>query len=128
MTMVLPQLPAEPLHQHEHLLGRDPVEVARGLVGHDQGGVGRERARDGHPLLLPARELPRGVVHAVLEPDQPQDRARVLAALAPRQVRQHERQLHVFEGGQHRDEVVELEDEPDVRGAPGGELAFRTAR
>ena len=45
----------------------------------------------------------------------------VLAALAARQVGQQERQLDVLEGGQHRDQVVELEDEPDVVGAPAGD-------
>ena len=45
-----------------------------------------------------------------------------------RQRRQQQRQLDVLERGQHRHQVVELEDEADVRGAPVGELASRQAR
>ena len=43
-----------------------------------------------------------------------------------RQRGEQQRQLHVLEGGQHRHQVVELEDEADVRGAPVGELAPRS--
>ena len=45
-----------------------------------------------------------------------------------RQRRQQQRQLDVLERGQHRHQVVELEDEADVRGAPVGELAFGQLR
>ena len=120
----LAQLAAQPPHEHQHVLGRDAVEVACGLVGHEQGRVRDQGARNGHPLLLAAGELPRGVVHAVLEADQPQHGPHVLPALPAGEIGQHERQLDVLEGRQHRDEVVELENEADVGGAPGGELGF----
>ncbi len=39
-------------------------------------------------------------------------------------LRQQQRQLDVLERGQHRDQVVGLEDEPDVVGAPAGDLGL----
>ena len=43
------------------------VEVAGGLVGQEQVRLVDEGARDRHPLLLPAGQLRRAVVHAVGE-------------------------------------------------------------
>ena len=45
------------------------VEVAGRLVGEDDRGIADDRARDGDPLLLTARELGREVPRAVGEPD-----------------------------------------------------------
>ena len=45
-----------------------------------------------------------------------------------RQRREQQRQLHVLEGVEHRHQVVELEDEAHVGGAPVGELAFAQPR
>ena len=41
----------------KHSPGGALVEVAGRLVGHENGGVVDQRARDGHPLLLAAGEL-----------------------------------------------------------------------
>src|ERR1700722_10091109 len=43
--------------QLEHVFSRMRVEVARGLVGQQQGRMVDEAARDGHALLLAAGEL-----------------------------------------------------------------------
>ena len=48
----------------------------------------------------------------------------VLLALAGRQIGQQQRQFDVFERGQHRHQVVELEDEADVARAPRGEIGL----
>ncbi len=48
----------------QDLLRRLAVEVAGRFVREDQGRVVDQRARDRDPLLLPARELQRPVVHA----------------------------------------------------------------
>jgi len=73
------------------------------------------------PLLLAAGELPGIMVLSPRQPDDPQRRQHVLAPLSARQVGQEQRQLDVLEGRQHRDEVVELEDEADVVGPPAGD-------
>src|SRR5205814_6058268 len=117
----------QPLQQREHFGRRLRVEIARGLVGEQQRRVGDDRARDRDALLLPARELPRVVLLAIAEGDDAERRYHVIAALRLREIRQEQRQLHVLERGEHRDEVVQLEDEADVARAPGGERSLRQA-
>src|SRR5437867_889605 len=117
------ELPVEPVEQLEDLLGRLAVEVAGGLVGEQHRGVAHDRARDRHALLLAARELARVVVHAIGEPDQLEREQGALAALLAAHAHEQQRQLDVLERGQHRDQVVELEDEADVARAPHRELA-----
>ena len=53
------------LEQLQHVGGRGRVEVAGRLVGEDHRGLGDQRARDGDPLLLTARQLARPVVGPV---------------------------------------------------------------
>src|ERR1044071_3880553 len=115
-------LPIQTLEQRQDLLRRLAVQIARRLVGHEDGRVGRDRAGDRDALLLTARELARVVVHAVAQPDQRERRLDVLAPLGFGERREQERQLDVLERREHRYEVVELEHEADVRGAPAGEL------
>ena len=50
----------------ENLFRRVGVQVARGFIGHKQGGVGDYSARDRHALFLTAGELSGKVVQAVL--------------------------------------------------------------
>ncbi len=68
------------LHQLHDLMRPLAVEVACGLVGKDHRGFARQRAGDGHPLLLAAREL-RGIV--MLAPGKPHPRQRPLRLLDP---------------------------------------------
>ena len=111
----------------EHFAARLRVEVARRLVGEQQRRVGDDRARDRDALLLPAGELPRIVLLAVAEADDVERGHHVLAALLLREVREQQRQLDVLERGEHRNQVVELEDEADVPRAPRGERALGQA-
>ena len=120
----LARFPVEPVHQPEHLLGRHPVQVPRRLVGHEDGGVGDNCPRDGDALLLAPGELGGAMVHPVGEVDDVQGKLDVTPPLRPGKTREEQGQLDVFEGGEDRDQVVELEDEAHVRGAPGGELGF----
>ena len=46
----------------------------------------------------------------------------MLAAFGFREIREQQRQLDVLKRGEHRDEVVHLEDEADVAGPPLGQL------
>ena len=62
------ELPIQPLQQREHFLSssrRAGPSARRG----ESPSVGDDRARDGHALLLAAGELPRIVIHAVVETD-----------------------------------------------------------
>ena len=89
-------------------------------------GPGDERARDRDALLLAAGELGRAVRAAVREPDaleQVLEELRVGLLAGDRQ-----RQHHVLLGGQHRQEVEELEDEPDVLAAQHRHVAIGQRR
>ena len=116
-------LAVEHLQQPEDLVRGLAVEVAGGLIAHEQLRVGDQRARDRDALLLAAGELPRLVLGAVREPHDLQRHGGVLAALRGRELGEQQRQLDVALGGEHRHQVVELEHEADVVRAPAGELA-----
>ena len=121
------ELLVQPLQQREDFRRRLRIEVAGRLVGDEQRRIGDDRAGDRDALLLAAGELPR----IVLSPGRRARRCErghdVLAALRLRELRQQQRQLDVLERRQHRDQVVELEDEPDVPRAPRGERALGQA-
>ena len=113
------------LEQVQDLVARLAIEVAGRLVAQQQRRVGDDGARDADALLLAARELARIVVHPLAEPD---DRERDRDALLPvglAELGQQQRQLDVARRGQHRQQVVQLEDEADVPRPPRRQLAAR---
>ncbi len=112
------------LEQGHDLLRHLGVEVARGLVGQQQHGLVDERAGDGHPLLLAARELQRVGVHLVVQADRLQsgERAPLLLLRGHGQDAQHEG--HVLEDRLALQELEVLEDDAD--GPPQlGDLPLR---
>ncbi len=114
--------------QVEDLVAGLAVEVAGGLVGQQQRRVGDDGAGDADALLLAARELARIVFGAVGQAHDVEGDGHPLLALGLRQVGEQQRQLDVALGGQHRQQVVELEDEADVVRAPARELAAAERR
>ena len=118
-------LAIQALQQRQHFRARLRVEVARRLVREQERRIGHDRARDRHALLLSARQLPGIVAGAVGEPHDAEGGHHVVAALLLREAREQQRQLDVLERRQHGNEVVQLEDEPDVPRAPRRERAFR---
>src|SRR5687768_11410165 len=72
------------LEDAHDVLARGRVEVARGLVGEDDRGLVDERARDRDALPLSARQLGRGVRHAIAQTHLLQRLRRALAPLARR--------------------------------------------
>ena len=112
-------LAIERLQQLEDLVAGLAIEVAGRLVAEQQRRVGDDRARDADALLLAAGELARVVLRAVGQADDlERDRRARLRRSRLRQLREQQRQLDVALGGQHRQQVVELEDEADVLRAP----------
>ena len=113
------------LHESHDRLAGDRVEVGGGLVGENDHRVGHQGSRHRHPLALPAGELVRPVMGAVGEADLGQGPSGSLAAALPRHPSRRradeERELHVLEGGEDRDEVEGLEDEADLFRAQVGE-------
>ena len=126
-TSVLPAA-RQALEEAHDVLGRRRVEVARRLVGQQDRGAVDERARDGHALPLPARELVGPVRHAVAQPDRAERLGRPRAALGPRDARVDERQLDVLEAVLARQQVERLEDEPDLPVADVRERVVRERR
>src|SRR2546430_708277 len=88
------------------------------------------RARPGAGLMpalggissVSAGELAGVVTHAVGQTDDSESGFDVLAALRTRKLRQKQWKFDVLIGGEHGNEVVHLEDETDVAGAPVREL------
>ena len=103
--------PIDPEQEVDDVPPGRAVEVPRRLVRQQQRRIVRQRPRDGDPLLLTAGELRRIVVPPAREADFLQQRAR------PRRRARHPGDLHrhqdVLERRQRREQVEELEDEPD---------------
>ena len=99
MMMVVP-ISLMLLEQVHDLARHQRVEVAGGLVRQHQLRVAGERARDGHALLLAARELRRDVLHARGQADDLQRVGDALVAL---------RGLHAAVAQRHVDVVVDVE-------------------
>ena len=94
----------------------------RGFVGHQNRRIGDNGPGDGHALLFAAGHLPRIVVHPVFQPHHRKRHLSVFALLFPGERCEVQRQLDVFHGLQHGNQVVELKDEAHRIGAPGGQL------
>jgi hypothetical protein len=105
-------MPAPPRRAGPPRCGRRRARRRGRLVGEHDGGPGDERARDGDALLLAAGQLARPVRAAVGEADGADER------LEPLRVRpapgDGQRQDDVLLGGEDRQEVERLEDEPDL--------------
>ena len=72
----------EEVHQGVARLG---VQVPRGLIGEQEKGIVHEGARDGHALLLSARQFSRFVLSAILQANQREEFqcAAVVASAVP---------------------------------------------
>ena len=118
----LARLAVQRLEKVEHRIARLAVEVAGRLVAQQEQRIGDDGARDADPLFLAAGQFGRAVPGAVGKTDECQRRAGAAQPLGGRQVGQQQRQLDIALGGQHRQQVVGLEDEADVARAPAGEI------
>ena len=89
-------LGAEGFENTQNFFARPGIQIAGGLVGQDQRGMGGDGPGDGRALLLPAGHLGGPVIHPFLQPHLPQafhgHMPPFLAADAP----VDQRQLHIF--------------------------------
>ena len=108
---------AHDLEELEDSLASAVVQRAGGLVAQEELRILRQGPGDGHPLLLSAGELGGEVGQPVLQAHGAQHLRRVQGLPADLG-----RQLHVLQGGEVGDQVVELEDKADVVAAVGGQL------
>ena len=109
-ALVLVELPQQ-LHDFCAALA---VQVARGLIGQQHGGVGHNRPGNGHALLLAAGQFGRGVVLPAVQPHGRQRLAGGGAALGGAFAPVQQRQLGVFLGAGARQQVKALKDKAKV--------------
>ncbi len=95
------------------------VEVAGRLVRHQDGGVRRQSAGQGDPLLLAARQLRRIMAQPVAEADEPQFGRGPLEGVPA--AREFERDGDVLERRHGRDEMEGLEHDADAGAAETGQ-------
>ena len=100
-----PVLLVQFVQQFHNLSTHLRVEVARRLVGEEDFGIADDGTGDGHALALSAGELCRAVLHAVGEAHALDDLLRQTDALAAAHTSVDERQLHVVDDVERRDEV-----------------------
>ena len=112
MAVVVPTSRFTSTQRAEHEPARFRVERARRFVAQEHVRSFRDRAGDGHALLFAAGELRRKVIETIAEADE---RECLFGAHRVGRDVGHER--NVLPSGEARDEIVELEDEPDVLAA-----------
>jgi hypothetical protein len=83
-----------------------------------------QRTSDGDPLLLPAREHGWQVVSPIPDAEIIQQFQRPFPSGTGNLAVEFESDLHVFNGGQERDEIRLLENEPKVTAAKGSEVGL----
>ena len=98
------------------------IEISGGLVREDDRRIVGQRTADGNALLFAAGELRRIVMRAIGEPDFPQQLACAVSRIAT--AGDLHRQQHVIERRERRDQMKELEYEPDLLAPESGELVF----
>ena len=121
-TSVTPRVLPYVQQQIEHVAPVRAIEIAGRLVGEDQRRIVGQRARDRNALLLAARELRRIVMAAIVQPDFVEQRLRARRRIAP--AGDLHRHLDVFDRGQRRHEMKELEDEADLLAAQPRQRVF----
>jgi acyl-CoA thioesterase-1 len=92
------------------------VEFTGGLIAQQDRRFLGQCPGDGHALLLSARQLGRKVIGTVRQPDQFEHCAGTAASVMPGQFGN---QLNVLGSSERRNQIEELEDEPDLRAAIG---------
>ena len=104
--------------QLEDAARRAIVEIAGGLVGHEEHGIVHERARDRHALLLAAGELLRIARPLAREPDLREQPAHARRNPLARRAGHLERERDVLLGGAILEQAKVLEDDADPAAQP----------
>lgn len=123
----LVQLVAEAEEKAVQFVSGLGVEVSRGFVREDGAGGVDEGAGDGDALLFPAGEFGRFVGCPFFESEEFEQGGGFAGGFAAAVAFDPGGDADVFESGEFRQEVMELENEADVAVAESGELAGRVA-
>ena len=62
-------------HQIDHLMGRGGIQIPRGFVGQEHGGLAHQGPSQSHPLPFPAGKGPRTMLTPAARPTAPRSRA-----------------------------------------------------
>ena len=116
----LAELLARHLEQREHVLAGFAVQVAGRLVRQYDGGLGGERAGDGHALLLAARKLAGQIGQLAFQPQRADDLVHIGAI--DRAAVQLDGEYDIFVHAQYGNKIIRLEHEPDAPAAENGQL------
>ena len=108
-------------HQPQNVGPGLRVEIARRLVGEQNGRIHRQGARNRDALSLASRKLVGQMVHSRRQLHQIEQLARAIVDFLPRPAAQVQRQRHVFDARQARQQVEELKDEPQLVPPHGGQ-------
>ena len=103
------------------------IEISRRFIREQNRGIDRQRARNGDALALPARQLVRKMIRPRGQADQLEQLARPIVDFLPWPAAQVERQRHILEAGQARQEVEELKYEAELVAADGRQSIVRQA-
>ena len=95
-------------HNAQHLAHQLGVERGRGLVEQHHLGLHRQCAGDGHPLLLPARQMRRECVLAVVDADALQVAGGALQRLGLGQAQRMHRRFHHVLKRRHVSPQIEM--------------------
>ena len=104
----------ELFHHFEESGRSGRVKIRRGLVRQDQRRLSDHGSRHRHPLLLPARQLAGSAMFKVGKTDFSKEFLHSFLALLHPNALQQQRKFSVLQGGQHRQQVVRLEDEAEA--------------
>ena len=104
------------------------VQIAGGLIGKQNRREDAERAGDGHALALAAGEFVGQVIEAGAQLHEFEQLAGALVDLFAGPSAQVQRQRDVFQAGQRRQQVEELENETDLVAAHAREVVVAERR
>ena len=119
----LPGVTAQLKEQLQNFVSGSFIEVAGRLVSQEQDRVMDESARDGHALLFATTEPVREGIEAVAKTDPLQQVFGAAVAFSVTS-RQFHRQGDVFENGERRDQIEELEYDSDIAAPEERTLMF----
>ena len=117
-----------PPDRSKNILCRDRIEVPRGFVGEDDGGIDNQRPRYGHPLHLPAGQLFGEVGCPIIQAHELEGGLRPFRRLVPIHASSPERQRHVAERRDIGQEIEELENDAEPRASQVGEGVIAHAK
>ena len=111
-------------HPVQHLLARAGIQVAGGFVGKNDLGAADERAGNADALLLAAAHFSGQMVGAAQKPHGFQLLAGLGQAGLLAHALEHQRQGHILRRRHRGQQVVALEDEPQMLLAERGQLVL----